>query len=466
METRDKNKIRKVAYSILLSGIFVVSSCEDFIDVGTPQTQLTGETVFEDSATADAAMANIYSKLQTDVLVTGGPNGLSVLMGAYADELVSYSNYGLPDERFFTNNVLPDDAAVLALWSDSYNLVYAANAVMEGVSNSLSLPQADKNRLLGEALFVRSYIYSYLTGLYGSIPYATITDYTVNTALSKKTTSEINQLLIADLQQAVTLLPSEYVSANRVRPNKETAMALLARIALNEGRYDLAIEASGNIIAQTSLYSLASDLDNVFLTDSPSTLWQLAPATEGLNTLEGENFIFDTTPPHTRALANALYNAFEEGDLRKEQWIGAVSDGESSYYYANKYKLMLPTGTSQEYSIQFRLEELYLIRAEAFARTGGLAQALEALNTIRSRAGLQESTAQSQEALLEAILHERRVEFFTEHGHRFFDLKRYDAATSVLEPVKPGWNPTDVLLPLPQNELNVNGNLLPQNNGY
>jgi hypothetical protein len=316
------------------------------------------------------------------VLVTGGYNGLSVLLGTYTDELISFSNYSLPDERFFTNNLTPDDTAILAFWSDSYNLVYAANAIIEGVNNSQSIPAADKDRLLGEALFVRSYIYYCLTNLFGSIPYPTSTDYNVNTSLSKNNKSEIQQFIIADLQQAITLLPSEYITADRVRPNKETAMALLAWVALNEGRYDIAVEASGAVIAQTVLYSLAANLDNVFLINSPGTLWQLAPAADGLNTLEGESFIFDAAPPHTRSLPDNLYNAFEEGDLRRQHWIGTVSDGQSTYYYANKYKHMLPTGTSEEYSIQLRLEELYLIRAEALAKTGALSTALADLNVI------------------------------------------------------------------------------------
>ena len=85
---------------------------------------------------------------------------------------------------------------------------------------------------------------------------------------------------------------------------------------------------------------------------------------------------------------------------------------------------------------------------------------------IRNRARLPDITAVSQEALLQSILKERRVELFTEGGHRWFDLKRTGEAQSVLQPLKPGWQNTQLLIPLPETELILNTNLKPQNPGY
>ncbi|MNE93570.1 SusD family protein [compost metagenome] len=58
------------------------------------------------------------------------------------------------------------------------------------------------------------------------------------------------------------------------------------------------------------------------------------------------------------------------------------------------------------------------------------------------------------------------MELFTEFGHRFFDLKRFNKIQSVLTAVKTGWDTHDALFPIPQVELNLNGNLKPQNTGY
>ena len=111
------------------------------------------------------------------------------------------------------------------------------------------------------------------------------------------------------------------------------------------------------------------------------------------------------------------------------------------------------------------MAELYLIRAEARTHKGQLVEAREDLDMIRLRAGLPNTLASTSKELLDAILQERRVEFFTEHGHRFFDLKRTDNLDEVLV-TKLGWNSTDRLFPLPEKELLLNPNLQPQNPGY
>ena len=131
-----------------------------------------------------------------------------------------------------------------------------------------------------------------------------------------------------------------------------------------------------------------------------------------------------------------------------------------------KYKIGLGAGTSQEYSIVFRMAEQYLIRAEARTMLGDLAGAQADINKIRNRAGLIATSAFSEAELLKAIRQERQVELFTEFGHRFFDLKRWGLLDEILNGIKPGWNETDRVLPLPEKELLVNPNLQPQNAGY
>ena len=68
--------------------------------------------------------------------------------------------------------------------------------------------------------------------------------------------------------------------------------------------------------------------------------------------------------------------------------------------------------------------------------------------------------------MINAILDERRHELFTEYGHRWFDLKRFGMAESVLMDIKPNWQSRDAWLPIPELEILMNPNLLPQNAGY
>ncbi|MBW8202114.1 RagB/SusD family nutrient uptake outer membrane protein, partial [Flagellimonas abyssi] len=115
---------------------------------------------------------------------------------------------------------------------------------------------------------------------------------------------------------------------------------------------------------------------------------------------------------------------FEAGDGRLQAWVGQVFGEIEIWYYANKYKLNAPSPSTEECSILFRLSELYLIGAEAYARLGQDAEALIYLNRVRHRALLAPISGLSGTALLDAIYKERAVELFSEQGHRFFDLKR------------------------------------------
>jgi hypothetical protein len=90
----------------------------------------------------------------------------------------------------------------------------------------------------------------------------------------------------------------------------------------------------------------------------------------------------------------------------------------------------------------------------------------EDINILRARAGLGPTTANEQTSLLAAIEQERRVELFAEWGNRWYDLKRTAKAGTVLKVLKPlTWQDTDVLLPIPINELKAN-TYLEQNPGY
>lgn len=441
-----------------------VLSCDDFVAVNPPNNQLISSTVFEDKTTATAAMTNIYARMRTTGLFTGSSSGMSHQMGNYADELDFYGNPQNGAMLFNTNSVLPTSAETREWWNSSYNQLYAANSVLMGVSASTALTSVDKNQLTGEALFVRGLLHFYLTNLYGAIPYVTSTDYEINRSISKEATSVIYTKAIADLELAKTLLPETYLSTDRTRPNQYVVRALLSRVYLYAGMWDEAANEASSVLNATSLYSSSAIADS-FLRQSTSTLWQFSPSSTGGNSLEAGTFVFTVGPPSLSALRSDFVAAFEPGDLRFTNWVRTISTSSGSWSHSYKYKVTT-NGTSTEYSILFRLPELYLIRAEARIRAGSLTAGRDDLNAVRQAAGLPLVTASTADALLAAVLKERKTELFCEFGHRFFDLKRFGAIQTVLSAVKPGWDATDVLLPLPQTELLLNPNLLPQNTGY
>lgn len=443
-----------------------LNSCDSFVNVDLPQSQLTTAGVFQNSATANAAITDIYSKMRDQGILAGNSAGLSNSLGNYADEFHCYSLPAESSMAFFTNALLSSTSTITAYWNTSYNYIYASNAVLEGLENNSLINKTEKDALQGEALFIRALMHFYLVNLYGSIPYVTSTSYAVNNTIKKNSSNYNYSLIIRDLEAASALLPQNYKSTERTRPNKYCALALLSRVYLYSGNWALASNTASAVLSESSLYQLESQLTNVFLKKSRETIWQFQPSRIGRNTDEATTFIFSSGPPPLVSLTNDFINSFETGDLRRTNWTRGVTSQGQTWYHPYKYKLNTAGTESLEYSIILRLAEQYLIRAESRAQQGELTAAKDDLNKVRTRAGLNSTSASSKEAILNEVMQERRKELFTEYGHRFFDLKRTVDINIVLSQKKPGWNSTDILFPIPQNELNVNPNLLPQNDGY
>lgn len=465
-----KNKLKTILFlwpvAIWCVLLCLATSCDNFVDVAQPNSQLTGTAVFENNTTATAAMKDIYAKMRDNGLLTGKSVGLSNLLGQYTDELVCYQTGVTTAEPFYNNSLTATNGYVQQLWNSTYNQIYSANAVIEGVTASTGMTTAQKNQLIGEALFVRALLHSYLAGVYGGCPYITTTDYVQNSTVHRLTTAAVYNLCIADLEQAAVLLPENYISAERIRPNQYAARALLARLYLYTGQWAQASNEASAVLNQTAIYVWEPDLDKVFLKECTSTLWQFSAGGGYANAQEGALFVFNAGPPPTVALNPLLYTSFAPNDQRKNHWIRSITDGTTTWYQPYKYQQDNSSTTTTSYSVMLRLAEQYLIRAEARAQQGDLIGAKQDLDFVRNNAGLGGTTATTSAAIITAVMEERRFEFFTELGMRFFDLQRSGNLDATLSPVKPGWNTTDGLWPVPQSELLINPNLAPQNAGY
>lgn len=444
--------------------ILMISACEDIIEVGAPKTQLIRETVFEDDLTAMAAISGLYSGLTSQPQFTS----ISYLTSLSSDEMIV--ELGDNQRQFIDNELLALNPNVSSLWTESYSGIYRANSIIEGLENSVKITSALKNQLNGEARFYRAFYHFYLVNLFGEIPYVTTTDYRVNGLLSRLPVPEVYEKMVVDLIEAKTLLSDDYAysAGERVRVNKWAATALLARVYLFMEDWVHAEEQATTVINKTSLYALTT-LDKVFLKNSIETIWQLVPPYPQKFTNEGGAFSRSDYSPDIATISNELFDSFETGDNRKNQWIGSGISGGHNWYYPYKYKENFNNGSGAEYSTVFRLAEQHLIRAEARIKQNKLmgSNGAEAdINIIRNRAGLPNTTASTQTDFIASIEQERRVELFTEWGHRWVDLKRTGRAIPVLRLLKTEWDDTDVLYPIPFSEIQLNPNLKPQNDGY
>ena len=444
--------------------LFFISSCEDFTATDTPRTEMGSAAVFEDDQTATSAITGIYSRMMSGVGFASGYFGSITHIGALsADEL---ENYDLSLAAFYNNTLTPDNDRLRAsLWTEPYQYIYTVNLVLEGLSKSSGISDTVKDQLTGEAKFIRAFCYFYLVNFFGDVPLHLTSDYRENMGSQRTTGDEVYRQIILDLKEAQALLTDDYSFSDgeRIRPNTWAATALLARVYLYLEAWEDAEKQASAIINNTSLYTL-SNVDSVFLKNSKEAIWQLMPSVSSINTWEGLRYILVTTPPTTQTISTGLLARFETGDIRREEWIGEISSDTGSWYYPFKYKIRLGS-TLTEYSMVFRLAEQYLVRAEARAQQEDITGAQYDLNTVRNRAGLENTMATTREELLDAIMHERRVELFTEWGHRWLDLKRTGRADNILGMVKPHWNATAVLFPIPLDEINRNPEIV-QNPGY
>lgn len=484
-----------IMVTIVVMFAFSTTGCKKILNVDPPASNVNEENVYRTDATATAVLTGIYAMISNGMSASSftGSGAVSVLSGLSADELTLFS--GVIDNRLIAyyrnaltassplNNYGSDIWAGSANSSALYSHIFICNAAIEGLAKSTTLIPAVKQQLLGEAKFMRAFFYFYLVNCFGDVPLALSTDPAINATISRSSKQDVYHQIVSDLGDAESLLSTAFLdgtlspygsSPERVRPTKWAAAALLARVYLYTGDFAQAESKASVVINQSSLFGLAS-LSSVFLTNSTEAIWQLQPVNAGRNTEDAYTFVIPATGPNNSAnpvfLSSQLLNSFESGDQRKTNWISSVTPGSGSftYYFAYKYKATSASGPATEYLMVMRLGELYLIRAEARAQQNNIGGAQADINMIRSRAGLPNITAATKDLLIAATLHERRVELFTELGHRWFDLKRTNTADAVMAAVTPlkggTWQSTDQLYPLPFADIVKNPNLL-QNPGY
>jgi starch-binding outer membrane protein, SusD/RagB family len=480
--------IIKIYVIALLAG---TTGCAKFVELDPPVNSISDETAYTTNATATSVLTGILYNMTVNTDFVHGVSGVGLLTGMGSDEL-KYYQASQANLEFAKNSLLADNSYVLNIWVRCYKLIYAANAAIEGVTASPTISEPVKQQLTGEAKFLRAFCYFYLVNLYGDVPVPTATDYKVNITLPRKPVQDVYQQIIQDLKDAQSLLRNEYLSAtnvvtaDRVRPNKFAATALLARAYLYAGDWASAESSATEVINQAGTYKMVNDLNNTFLAGSQEAIWQLGLAANGsgINTWDGNILIIRTSPltgyPGL-SLSETQMNVLA-GDKREANWTNLfIADG-TGYPYPFKYKVYQAAGNSAttEHTIVLRLAEQYLIRAEAKAMQGRISGAdggIADINAVRSRADQTEVTATTLQEFMLALERERRLELFTEMGHRWFDIKRWkgfsNTAVTRADEIMPAiaaakggvWKPEYKLWPIPASELNVNVNLTP-NPGY
>jgi hypothetical protein len=453
-------------YKIVLAGtlMLLIISCKKFVEVPPPTYQLGGDEVFKSDATATSAVVGIYSEMMAGKYFSS--SSTTLYTGMYADELTYY----IPSDRdeFIASKLSEASHGILTsnFWAPAYRFIYTANLCIEKLNASKTISQNTKTILIGECKFIRAFCFFNLVNLFGDVPLTLTSDYRSNAKMPRTPSVQVYDQIISDLKEAESQLSNSYPTSEKIRPNKWTAGALLARVYLYNSRWADA-EREASAVINSGGYSLVLNLNNVFLKNSSEAIWQLQVVNTSNNTWEGNEILPATTSSQpTYIVRSGLLDSFETNDQRKQTWVASRSYSGQAIYYPYKYKVYGNNVPVTEYYMVFRLAEMYLIRAEAKANLGDINGAKADLNIIRSRAGLANAIANDQSSLLNVIEKERRIELAFEWGHRWFDLKRWGRASNILDSLKPAtWQNEHIVWPIPIDQIRANSSLK-QNPGY
>ncbi|MEJ4087761.1 RagB/SusD family nutrient uptake outer membrane protein [Galbibacter orientalis] len=462
----------KIYFRIIgLSVLFVLQSCEDFVDIDSPNFQMVTEDVYNKEKTTIAAIQGIYNQLYVANFST---YGVSVLGAMSADILLARTDTYLPFDQHELFSINTTDAGFNQnIWSSAYNMIYMVNRALEGLENA-NISDDLRQNLQGQILFTRAFTYFYLTNLYGDVPLLLTSDYDTNAIAPRNSKEEVWLQIESDLDEAAALLnkQTEYKDGERFYVNLSVVEAFRARVYLYRKDWSNAESFSSNVIARADLYGLEANPEDVFRANSKEAIWQITP--DGVRNFapeEATHFTLHvngtgTTITGNTALSDDFLNSLVPLDKRR-LWIGEVSSENEHSYFSKKYWFD-NDGEIQQYSTVLRLAEQYLIRAEARAMQNKLAEAISDLDQIRARAGIDLITDSNpginKQALLDTIMIARKRELFAEWGHRWFDLKRTGKVNTVFSS-NPTWQNSDALYPIPGEE-RLKNPFLTQNDGY
>ena len=456
-----KNSVYKVAVSIIC--LAMVTSCENFVEVDPPASDLTADVVFSDPKTIEATVAGLYS----NAFISGNfwhyaPHFYGGIM---ADELFARSTVLFDDLRYNVYN--PSIDTYGKFWLNGYKIIYHANSIINGLEKTTVLSETLRKQYVAEARFIRAYMYMLLVGYYGDVPLIMTTSM-FETAIAPRTPkAQVMSQVISDMKDAETALSG--INMSKTRVNKLAATALLARVYLYEGNWALAVQKATEMIGST--VKLEPTLDRVFLRSSTEAIWTISSSNSSSILVDRTTYAQMLVPSGTNIpqypLYTSLYRSFEKGDKRKEKWTDYRMNGKDTIAFSYKYKLRVTSTDASlaEDAIILRLSEQYLIRAEASVQLGNLKEAITDLNVLRKRAGLADLPETLTKAeLVTQVEKERRSELFVE-GHRWFDIIRTGRADAVFGAEKPTWKSHAALMPIPRADMESNPKLV-QNPGY
>lgn len=408
---------------------------------------------------------------------------------------------GVIDQFIFT----PANRAYSSFWNLSYDGIARCNKLLSEMDRpEVEWPDsAVKNRISGEALFLRALYYFNLVRQFGDIPLV-LEPITPQEAFDTKRLPEplVYESIIEDLKASINHFAEAESALETGRANGDAAAALLGKVYLTRKNYTEAEVVLKTLII-SGRYNLVPDYADVFNAPEAALSEIIFAIQYSENSRELANrFIFIFAPwtsggevtgrPNINIISAGwnqptidMINAFEPGDQRKEVsikfWNGPdYDDVVRDIPYNGKYNppVSAPDDRTGDNLPILRYSDVLLMYAEVLNELGRTNEAIPFIEQVRNRAGLTNSLAGFGKLQLEILIaKERQVELCFEN-HRWYDLKRTDKAIEVMTAHGIRQNeeksflfnnayeiaPYKLLAPIPAEQILVNE--LDQNPGY
>lgn len=472
---------------LLISTMFI--SCEADLNV-QPEDVQTEEDFLKDPNNAIQLVNGVYNKQLDYNMYSFSWIGMTSITSDDADKGSTATDTGTDKGKMDNLTFEPSDISFEEVWEGRYDGIYRANNALYYLER-FTIDENLKKRLIGEIKFLRALFYFDLVRCFGGVPLVTskidINDSeTVNNVVFvRKSKEETYSLIETDLLDAVERLPlkSAYGQNDLGRATKGAAQALLAKAYLYQQKWQLSFDMAEKVMT-SGQYDLLPDYAQVWREVGENKIESIYEV-QGTLTRGLQDYSYVQMPRGTPDLgwgfntpSESLANAYEAGDERKAGTIMFVPstlwDGsQAPLTWTNpryNYKAY-QSSSMEEYNSDDRgksgknlrilkYSDILLIRAEAAFHIGNTDEALDQINVIRDRAGLEDLAT----ITLEQIYKERRLEMAMEHD-RWFDLVRTGQAVAAMNAVgKTFIAGRHEVFPIPQNQITLSGGLLTQNN--
>lgn len=442
-----------LAVFLLTTGTF---SCQEYYE---PSTTIDEESALTNAADVETATIGTYAVLLNAAYV----RSVHFLM-EYPGDAVAQGQSSADDlTRAYRYTHINTSGHCSNFWGQAYKVIAAANKIIEFVPDDASVALS---QLKGENLYLRAMMHFNLVRVFGR-PYPQdnganpgvplllegMTEDEVN-SISRSTVKQVYESVVSDLVRAADLMTEEKTNPFA---SKEVAYALLSRVYLYMEDHNNAIKYADLVIGSGRYSLLSSGEYPGYFKQVPEnnaeTIFAIRHTRvqdRGFSAIGSMYFSGDRsgTPLGQGASGWAEIYASQKyidflgqhpEDLRHSFVTPYLLNGELQHnarlnpttpmYYINKYSLQEEI-INLSSPVYLRLAEMYLIRAEANARLGNVAEALADVNLLRERAGLSGSALYTAAGLsaagksaLDVVLEERYLELAFE-GHRAYDLFR------------------------------------------